>query len=337
MKKLFFAVLILLPFLSFTQVYNEIIKSQKENSRNDFIINNRIKSINISKFWPDSLMKNYNSYDDYTIKKTYDISGNLVKYESKSYVFYYTKIENTYDGNNLIHVMETISNSNGSWITETEYKYSNTEKIYCKNKIFTDVYAKTEKKEQTVYKYDINGRLSNAFVYVPDSTSKEIKLKILFSYDSKGNMIEESYEDETGKINQKYVYKYNASGSLLSMKYYKDDFNIPFREHGYRYGLNNDTLVYFKKDSWKKTDSTYYFYNDKKQKIKECYGSPDGPDYATFTYNFSGSVTEVKEFIGERKKVTTYEYNDKNLLTIELTYDENGRYLYGKILEYEYF
>lgn len=339
MKKFIFCFCVFfVPVYCFSQIYNELNVSRDEIAAKDFIATSKIKSITKKKFWPDSMKNSYNSYDDFSITEKYDILGNLTEYNSTYNVFNVSKNSYSYLDDKLINKKTSYSNSNGQWITETTYKYNGKGKLTGKNEVFSDVYGKKVTSEQTVFYYDKDDRPVKSNIYDTDSVSGKVITAITFNYDVSGNLTEETQENSEGVTDKKFIYTYDKSNRLLSMKYFLNSSEKTSKEYGYIYGQNNDTVMYYeKKLGYAATDTTYYTYDEKKRIASEFYNTPSGPDHALYTYDFTGLLYEITEFINYRKKTTRYSYDANNLQTLILVLDENDRYLWGKEIIYEYY
>jgi hypothetical protein len=174
----------------------------------------------------------------------------------------------------------------GSW--KTIYKYNtkgNTIKV-------KELYVDDGRKFITTYKYD---KYQKVIKIVAIDTGINDNRMSTYTYDDKGNKIEERYYDfetPTGKT----IYKYDDKGNKVEECTYDVEGSL----------INKYT----------------YKYDDKGNKVEECRYDMEGSliDKYTYKYNNSGQVVEEAYYYGESlREMLTYKYDSKGNLTEEIS------------------
>lgn len=253
-----------------------------------------------SNYQSDGSLKNRKTYK-------YDDQGNMI--EKCEYQEDGSFNKNTYDANeNLLE--ECDYNKDGSIKSKGKYM-GGVEFDYCS--YYQNGKIKYQKKSD-----DKNNPIEFNF-YSPEG---RVETKHFKKYDAQGNKTEEIYYREDGSIGERTNYKYDYLGKLIEKIDYLDVSQNSGRTT-FKYNINGDISeeceYYGAQENYNKMKT--YKYDDKRNKIEECY------------YDKDANCTGKRLFYNQGKEYTTEHYSnwkksdgsmDKKTTII---YDSKGQFM----------
>ncbi len=171
---------------------------------------------------------------------------------------------------------------------------------YSKNETVEKHYRRDGKITERTFKYDNNGNLIERIDDTYDG-----KTKIVYQYDSKGNIISEQFFNSKGENNSGILYSYD-NGKLISRESWYDKDRVSFY-----YEYQDDLLIKEKREN--------------------------GSDFMVYSYDKNGNIIEKKEpGFGADYVIYQYEYDPDGNLIKEIKKDNAENYLYSIEYEYDY-
>lgn len=164
--------------------------------------------------------------------------------------------------------------------------------------------------DKTGYKYNDKNQISEELYF---NGKPVIQSRLLIEYDDNGNKITETYYDKDSKIISKTTSVYNSSNQLLNSKTVTSDGTL-------------DTEL-------------FRTYDDKNRLIAkgsfEQFDNSNNKD--VFEYDANDNTTSWKVYKNEKLVASTsYKYDVKNNLVLELVTSPEGKELSKKTIEYTY-
>jgi len=225
--------------------------------------------------------------------------------------------------------------------TTEEVKYTNDGQVEEKNSYeynkngkllsHTLLYAVDDVTEKRVLTRDDKGHLLTEIKYYGSDSGERTdyeynekdNVKAIIRYDEEGEFISREeiiYDEGTSLKERKTV---DANGKLVSRITFSAPVNNEIEETEFN---ENDAVV----------SKTVIKFNDKGKEISVRQTNPQGKLISSVlnTYDENGNIIEKinKDFYSKKVR---YEYNDKNLLTSQEIYDENGLLLRKNMYEYD--
>jgi hypothetical protein len=292
--------------------YYKLLESQKKSNA---IFNYKVKGERRYKF---QFLAGKPADDGELIDyKNYDLKGNLQ--QSNNTRFYYDSLNRK--NKEIIKV--------SSDVYETVHYITNSDSLYLGYLKVAPAYT-----EESTIKYDSlknkiysstkqNGLIQNETEYLYDNDTRLIKF-ISTSYNPNNSTISEYKYTDTTKIELHY----NIYGQLISEIYFRKDSAGNWIEQRIR----NDKGIHL---------TTFYFYNEQGQKIKEISKDSSGFMFNEFLWEYDkygNLLTSIDyEGVGGKKKAK-YFYDSKYKLKEKKVYDiESDELLWSEIIVYEYY
>lgn len=273
-------------------------------------------------YYDDGALKEINDPLDYKLTYTYDKNGNVLTETDKRR----NSSTNTY---NELNQLTLVVNTSGK---KTQYQYDN-------NGNLTSIIDANENK--TTYTYDELNRqvatttalgnvetttynaLGNVATHTINSANSAT-LKLTYSYDNAGNLVTETYPD-----NSKYTYTYDnngnvtskldRNGNLLSYSYNELNQLVETTSSDYTYTYSYDSVGNMIEAS-DHLGTTTFVYDDLYQVITV---TDHNGLTVKYDYDINGNRTGVTTPEGLK---TTYVYDDGNRITAVIDHDGVGVY-----------
>jgi hypothetical protein len=204
----------------------------------------------------------------------------------------------------------------------------------------------TNERVYEIEEYDRNGRLEKIIAYMREDSSSEERS---YKYDESGKLIEEIYRNIADGLNQRYLFDYNADGSVTETHYYADGFfdktvkryenekisRVDFYDDGetlaesetYQYdAAGNLVLKELKNSENQVLLHESYEYDAQSRLQKSSRREADGDrESVVYRYNEEGLCVAADHFIDDQLSYTVEnEYNDANKVIKETIKDEGN-------------
>ncbi len=234
---------------------------------------------------------------------------------------------------------EFLMDENGNTLEEIKYaadsslEEKNTYTYYPYGKLHshTLLYAVEDVSQKRILTRNEKGNLLSEEKYYGNDSGE----KTVYEYDNKDNIIAIKYYDEEGEFTTRSDVKYNEKGDVTERITYNSDnkitsriaFSVP-EEHQIEESEfdENNKLI----------SKTLLKFNNEGKEISSVQTSPQGKLISSVlnTFDERGNVIQrvYKDFYS---KTIKYTYNEKNLLTIQELYDDNGLLLRKNMYEYD--
>lgn len=175
--------------------------------------------------------------------------------------------------------------------------------------------------QKWVYKYDINGNLTEVSWYFSDGS---LHTKKTYKYDVNGNMLEDNYLFSSENNNTPIIrYKYNIKGNMTEKSHYRLDGSL-ISKIGYEYDNkdNKTSKAYLNPDGKTEIIETYD-YDDKGNMTVNGISGKD-----TYNYDNKGNIIEHNSFRsdGSLSEKESYRYNGKGIIVEHKILDSDGSY-----------
>lgn len=186
--------------------------------------------------------------------------------------------------------------------------------------------VKDKSGETSIRIYNQEGMIIERSEYFSNGS---LNYKLKYSYDEKGNITDESYEDKSYSSKAKYTYDKN--GNLIEKSAYDANGDLKGRAK-YTYDENGNMIessLYGSEGS----EKAKYSYDKKGNKVEGNYYNLDGKfsGKSKTAYDKKGNIIENSYYYGEELSYkTTFSYDKKGNMTAEET-----QYSYNEELDYQ--
>ncbi len=245
--------------------FTDIISHRQSDYQYKQLLAAKVKHINAISYGKDSA----------TVSKTFSLEQDIIdggkKVITKTTLANSgtTIIENNYSGDKLLTSLNSIVQPLSTVTTKTEYTYGEQGTILAINSISLDTLASTSSFSE---KHNWQYNEKNKPTQMLNIKNNKDTLKVLFSFDEKGNVAEEKWYRKGREI-ENYYYYYDEDGLLTDVVRYNNRVRKLLPDFVYEY---DDNANIAKMTQTIKGGTDYfiwkYTYNDKNLKATEsCY------------------------------------------------------------------
>jgi len=274
---------------------------------------------------PTDNLKNVKSLDIY-LYKAYDleVKNDVVTFFKKKQTVAHTLIEYDKNGNEIVRNYYNLATEKPqeSYVYQYDSNNRKTLEMYVLQGIAFG--------GKTTYSYDQQGRKKEILVY---SAKEELKDRLLYEYDSLGNLVAEKSPNTLSMMIKEVLYKYDERNNLIEKKNVKTTFvkeDDLFREI-YLYDEHNRLISkvhYDGKDAFVWIYTVKYDAHNRivSEETKNSKGKVTSS--ATYTYNKKGQLISTYNFdIAEKipPMRIDYQYDKKGLNTLRHIYVQNAQ------------
>ncbi len=235
--------------------------------------------------------------------------------------------------------MEVLFDADGNIIEEIKYDLTgeieekNSYTFNSNGKLLTHtlLYALDDATEKRVLTRNEKGLLISEIKYYGDDTGEKTE----YEYDEKDNVTAIIRYDEEGLLISREEIKYNEKGNIIDRTTYSPDKAI-LAKITFSLPENNQVEENEFDEKGVLVSKTLLKFNENGKELSSLQTTPQGKLIASVqnTYDERGNIIEkiYKDFYSKTLK---YSYNEKDNLTIQELYDDNGLLLRKNMFEYD--